>query len=199
MGLSEGDLAYIDQLDYSQMRLLLLELCKDKEVGEKIVTRVKEILSDVIASVDEGIVLKSEKAVVPLAEIADKLDEVMDTWEQYLNSITGEFVSISDGSWAETDEELAEEIEFSDDYIRLPNQHEINEYKIMEDFAVSCPDSQESEQLLRALAGKKPFRRFKDTLSALGLAEEYYKFRDLAFLDIAREWCEDHGIPYEEK
>jgi len=94
MGLSESDLAYIDQLDYSQMRLLLLELCKDKEVGERTVTRVKEILSDVIASDDEGIVLKSEKAVVTLAEIADKLDEATETLVQYLNTVTGEFVYI---------------------------------------------------------------------------------------------------------
>ena len=138
----------------------------------------------------------SDKVTVFLEDIADKLDETMDCWEQYLNTATGEVVSLSDGSYIETDEELADEIECSDDYVRLPNQHDIHEYNIMEDFAESCSDAEKRAILFRALNGRKPFRHFKDTLNYSGLDEAYYAFRFLAYIKIAREWCEENEIPY---
>jgi len=136
------------------------------------------------------------KAKIFLEDIADKLEETMECWAQYLNTVTGEFVSLSDGSYVETDEELAEEIDCSDDYVRLPNQHEIHEYKIMEAFADATPDAGKREKLFRALNGRKPFRNFKDTLNYTGLDEAYYAFRFLSFIKIAKEWCEENDIPY---
>ena len=136
------------------------------------------------------------KAKIFLEDIADKLEETMECWEQYLNTVTGEFVALSDGSYVETDEELAEEIDCSDDYVRLPNQHEIREYKIMESFADATPDAGKREKLFRALNGRKPFRNFKDTLNYTGLDEAYYAFRFLSFIKIAKEWCEENDIPY---
>ena len=120
----------------------------------------------------------------------------MERWEQYLNTATGEFVSLSDGSYIETDEELAEEIDSSDNYVRLPNQRDIHEYSIMENFAESCPDAGKRAKLLRALTGRKPYRHFKDELNYIGLDEVYYAFRFLAFVNIAKEWCEENEIPY---
>ena len=136
------------------------------------------------------------KAVIILEDIADKFEETMDCWEQYLNTATGEFVSLSDGSYVETDEELAEEIDCSDDYIKLPNQHEIREYDIMEAFAEATPDANKREKLFRTLNGKKPFRNFKDTINYIGLDEAYYAFRFLSFIRIAKEWCDENDIPY---
>lgn len=138
----------------------------------------------------------SGKAIVFLEDVADKLEETMDHWEQYLNTATGEFVDLSDGDYIEKDEELAEEIDSSCDYIRLPNQYDIHEYNIMKDFAEAAPDIQKREKLLRALAGRKPFRNFKDTLDYIGITDVYYAFRSLTFLKIAKEWCEDNDIPY---
>ena len=137
-----------------------------------------------------------EKVTVFLEDVADKLEETMECWEQYLNTATGEFVAISDGSFVEVDEELCEEIESSDAYIRLPNQHDIREYDIMEAFAGDTPDAGKRERLFRALGGRKPFRHFKDTLNYTGLDEVYYAYRFLAFIRIAREWCEDNDIPF---
>lgn len=50
----------------------------------------------------------SGKPIVFLEDIADKLEETMEHWEQYLNTATGEFVAISDGAYTEVDEELME-------------------------------------------------------------------------------------------
>lgn len=134
-----------------------------------------------------------------LEDIAGKLDETMDHWEQYLNVTTGEFESLPDGMYLDADEELVERIETSTDYVRLPNQYDIHEYRIMERFAGAVSDKQKQAELFRALCGKRPFRRFKDELNYFGLTSAYYDFRFLAFMEIARAWCEDNGIPYRTK
>ncbi len=138
----------------------------------------------------------SGKPIVFLEDIADKLEETMEYWEQYLNTATGEFVAISDGTYTEVDEELLEKIDNSCDYIRLPNQYDIHEYNIMEDFAEEISDVRKREKLFRALNSRKPFRHFKDTLNYTGLDDAYYSFRSLAFLRLAKEWCEENDIPY---
>ncbi len=138
----------------------------------------------------------AKKTAVFLECIAEKLGEISDHWEQHLNTATGEFVALSDGLYIETDEELADIIYSSCDYVRLPNQYDIHEYKIMENFAEATPDVYKRKQLFHALNGKKPFRHFKDTLNFTGLVEAYYAFRFLTFLEIAREWCEQNDIPY---
>ena len=137
-----------------------------------------------------------EKSALLLEEIADKLEETMEHWEQYFNKKTREFVALSDGAYIETDEELAEEIENSCDYVRLPNQYDIHEYNIMNRFAEATSDARKREQLFRALNGRKPFRHFKDALDFTGLNDGYYSFRFLAFCGIAKEWCEENHIPY---
>ena len=129
-------------------------------------------------------------------DVADKLEEVMDTWEQYPNVMTGEFESLSDGSYVETDRELAEKIENSSDYVRLPNQYEIHEYRIMKDFADTITNQRQQSRLYYALNGRKPYRRFKDAIIDLNLEQAYYDFRADEFLKIAREWCKENQIPY---
>lgn len=109
---------------------------------------------------------------------------------------TGEFEDLPDGTYIEPDEELMERIECNGDYLRLPNQHDIHEYSIMERFAEATPDRRKQAKLFQVLNGKRPFRRFKDEINYHGLAEAYYAFRFLAFVEIAREWCEDYDIPY---
>lgn len=142
---------------------------------------------------------KDENTTVYLEDIAEKLEETIDCWEQYLNIRTGEFEALSDGTYIETDDELAERIEESEDYIRLPNQREIREYDIMEDFAASIENAEISSRLFSALSGRKPFRHFKDEINYLGIAKEYYQFKSALLLRIARDWCEENNIKYKRK
>ena len=139
---------------------------------------------------------EKEQIKISLEVIADKLEETTDCWEQYFNIKTGEFEALSDGTYIETDLELAENIESSDDYIRLPNQYDINEYNIMEQFAESLDNITQINILYNILKGKKPYRKFKDQINYLGLAEQYYSFRHSKYIEIAKEWCENNNILY---
>ena len=141
-----------------------------------------------------------EKVTVSIEYIADAMEAIMDGWEQYLNMETGEIVSLSDGTWIERDDEaevLAEEIDTTDKYVRLPNQYDIHEYEIMEEFAYATPNPRYQEKLLRVLRGRKPYRNFKDEINRLGVSESYYAWRLISLCKKAKNWCEENEVPYE--
>ena len=139
-----------------------------------------------------------EKKQIPLSVIVQAIEETTDFWQQYYNVLTGEVKSLPDWSNAYVDREdfreTADEIDESDCYVRLPSQRELHEYDIMERFA----EEKNSGELFRALRGRKPFRNFKDRAIENGLEEEYYAFRTAAYWDIAREWCEENEIPFQD-
>jgi len=170
--------------------------CNPPEEWPDVAATIRRYVEEDIAPGFYGIDSASGKMIVALESIADKFEEAADGVDQYLNTATGEFEYLFDGTYIEEDEELAEKIDDSDDYVRLPGQFELNEYKIMKGFAEACQDAEKQTKLIRALGGKKPFRNFKDNLYDTGLEKEYYSFRFLEFISIAREWCEDNEIPY---
>jgi hypothetical protein len=78
---------------------------------------------------------------VYLEDIAEAFESCMDEWSQFLNTKTGEIVSVPDDpgfTGLDEDEELWEEIEEADYFIRLPSQYELHEKRIMEDFTDTC-------------------------------------------------------------
>lgn len=133
---------------------------------------------------------------VQIKDIVNCLEMANDDWERYLNTETGEILSLSNGFSAEVDEEFAGEVENSNHYVRLLNQHDIHEWNIMESFSLEIPLKSIREQLLDSLHGQKAFRRFKDTLNKLGIAEDYYNYRTHAFYKIAENWCKENKILY---
>ena len=96
----------------------------------------------------------------------------------------------------EDNSELIEEIEdsFIEEYIPLPGQYEINEYRIMEEFIYDLPEGRNQDTLERAIQGGGAFRRFKDRLYDLNLEQKWYDYRDRAYECIAKEWCEKYNI-----
>ena len=68
-------------------------------------------------------------------------------------------------------------------------------FSIMERFALSRPDGQ-SQRLRDALSMKHPFRRFKDAVNRLGIAEEWYAWRGEALLRYAEESLEYYGVDF---
>ena len=136
---------------------------------------------------------------VYLEDIADAFEACMDEWSQFLNTKTGEIVSVPDDpglTGEEEDEELWEEIEEADYYIRLPDQYELHEKRIMEEFAQTCVRGNVANRLWRALHGRHPYRYFKDAINETGVAQKYYDFRSLTFLRMAEEWCREHKVRY---
>jgi len=66
----------------------------------------------------------------------------------------------------------------------------------MEDFIDTVSNQQKNELLSVSIEGRGAFRRFKDTLYRVDLVDEWYSFKHEAFIEVAREWCERHGIRY---
>lgn len=156
--------------------------------------------------------------VVFLEDIADKMEEASDEWRQFLNIKTGEFLSVqfehlSLAEDLDSDDELAKYSDWErdaireavdmlsneDDYVELPSQYEIHKYRIMEEFAEEISDPRKQEMLLVSLRGKGAFRRFKDALIRVELEKEWYAYRFIAFMKIAKEWGEDNNIVYKTK
>ena len=71
----------------------------------------------------------------------------------------------------EEDQELWEEIDETDDYVRLPNQYELHEKSIMEKFAYESGNKRVSEVLFDALRRRHPYRCFKDKINDLSVEE----------------------------
>lgn len=85
-------------------------------------------------------------------------------------------------------------IEDDTNFIALPSQYDIDEYSMMENFTFSLNDERHKEILSIALQGKGAFRRFKDTVIYLGIADNWYQYRDKQYKEFVLEWCEMEGI-----
>jgi hypothetical protein len=85
----------------------------------------------------------------------------------------------------------------SPDYLPVPDSFEISEYSMMESFAYSLSDESASQQLAQAIRGTGAFRRFKDTIHRLDLAEQWYAHRQRSYEKVAISWCEEHDLEYE--
>jgi aminoglycoside 6'-N-acetyltransferase I len=68
----------------------------------------------------------------------------------------------------------------------------------MVDFVETVSEPRASELLAVALRGRGAFRRFKDTLHRVGHVEDWYAFKHNAFVKLARDWCEENGLPYDD-
>ncbi len=150
------------------------------------------------------------KPCVALEEIVEGMQWQSDDMTSYLNTKTGQVVSVSDddlasaevgdpskqlSDWEAEAIGIARAVLQGSDYVALPDQFEIDEYRIMERFASDAEEAVR-ERLLRAIRGSGAFRYFKDTVHELGLAQEWYSFRGQAYEQIAADWCRDNGIDY---
>lgn len=134
---------------------------------------------------------------VQLQDVIEAIDFSGMETEYYYSTRTEEILMIFDGMVnGDENPELIEEIQegFIEDFIPLPGQYDINEYRMMEEFICELPDERKQNILARAIKGKGAFRRFKDRLYDLGLEKKWFAYRDAEVERIAREWCADHGI-----
>ena len=150
---------------------------------------------------------------VKLSDLIEGMDFQSDECFSYLNTATGEVVSVTTEELRAVEEDapledfpawqheairIAGEILETDHYLLLPDRFEINEYRMMERFCLSVDDEDIRDDLCNATRGRGAFRYFKDRMHAYSIAEEWYQYRDAALREIAIAWCEEHGIPYTE-
>ena len=81
-------------------------------------------------------------------------------------------------------------------FLPLPNKKQIHTYAIMEEYVASTPrlKGKAREKLRIALDGAGPFKRFKDEAKRQGLEEDWLRYRDSRFEQIARDWCGEHHV-----
>ena len=117
--------------------------------------------------------------------------------EYYYDTHNEKVLMLFDGMVdGEDNPELFEDIKegFVEDYIPLPGQYDINEYRIMEEFIYELPAGKNQDVLARTIQGRGAFRRFKDKLYDLNLEKQWYQYREEAYEKIARQWSERHKI-----
>ena len=150
-----------------------------------------------------------------------KLEDVLEAIElrtresnYYYHKNTGEIYYITDSElreargevdideypeWQQDSIRTAVEILSTNDYIKLPEDDEIDDYQIMKDFCHSIEDRKLREEMLKVIDGKGAFRRFKDKIYEYDLADGWYEYQEKRFREIAVDWCERYDIEYEEK
>ena len=147
---------------------------------------------------------------VALDQIVEGMQWQSDYTAAYLNTKTGQVIPVSDdelaaaevaddsrelSDWEAEAVGIARAVLQGEDYIALPDRFEIDEYRMMERFA-SGFDEAARGRLLGAIRGSGAFRYFKDTVHELGLAQEWYSYRERAYEQIAVDWCRDNEIAY---
>jgi Uncharacterised protein family (UPF0158) len=145
-----------------------------------------------------------------LDDLIDALEEQSDSLFSFLDRHTGEVFLISEESlalteadpetiamlpdWQKEEAVRAVLIETTDRYLALPDQFEVNEWNIMNEFSHEVKRDDIRTSLLQAVQGNHPFRRFKDQIANHNLWEDWNRFRRHAFGEIIRDWSEENGI-----
>src|SRR4029450_5021210 len=126
---------------------------------------------------------------VKLKDIIEGLEFLTDEGSSYLNTTTGEVVSVTTEELRAAEEEapledfpdwqhdairIAGEIIETDHFLPLPDKFEINEYRIMERFCLSVDDADMRDDLCNAIRGRGAFRYFKDKIHEYGITEAWY-------------------------
>ncbi|MFZ1134534.1 MAG: UPF0158 family protein [Candidatus Korobacteraceae bacterium] len=149
-------------------------------------------------------------AVVSLRDVVEALDLQSDELQSYLDPDTGEIITFSDeeagiaerGEWTNAPQWMQEHLPkvkraLEDDrMLELPDQVHIDEWRMMQEFALEDEQCRCRAELDSAVHGAGAFRRFKDAIRRLGLEDSWNHYREAAFEQVAREWLEENGIAY---
>jgi hypothetical protein len=148
--------------------------------------------------------------VVSLRDVVEALDLQSDELSSYLDPDTGEIITFNQeeasvairGEWAKAPEWMKEMLPkikraLEDDRIlELPDRVHIDEWRMMQDFALEDKQCKCRQELEAAVHGTGAFRRFKDAIGRLGLEEAWFSYREAEYQRVAREWLEENGITY---
>lgn len=148
--------------------------------------------------------------VVSLRDIVDAIEFQTNESEAYLNPETGEIIHVSEDERALVEEggsdddlpqwqleampKIREALE-SDRFLALPDRFEVHDWAIMERFSLE-QNERARKVLLGAIHGSGAFRHFRSAVERLGLLDAWYRYREQAIQQIARDWLEEHQIAY---
>lgn len=137
---------------------------------------------------------------VKLGVILDAIEMADDNYTYFLDLETGDSVFLADELITGLDNEgLEDEIEENlERYLRLPTKFEIHEYHIMEEFIWTLK-GERADKLDCAIRGRGAFRRFKDLVDRMEISQQWYDFQAEYYRKLAIDWCQEHGLEYEEE
>ncbi len=134
--------------------------------------------------------------MIKLSEIKDALDSVDISSTCYFNKETNEIL----WQWDYNKEysTYKEEDEANDNIINMFDYFYKNDYYIMQDFIDTIEDVNLREKLYEATRGRGAFSRFRYIIESNDLLDDWYKYKDEKYKAIAKEWCIDNNIEFEE-
>ena len=134
--------------------------------------------------------------MVKLSEIKDALDSVDISSTCYFNKETNEIL----WQWDYNKEysTYKEEDEANDNIINMFDYFYKNDYDIMQDFIDTIEDINLREKLYYATRGRGAFSRFRYIIESNDLLDDWYKYKDEKYKAIAKNWCIDNNIEFEE-
>lgn len=132
---------------------------------------------------------------VKLSKVIDALDFTNDETEYYYNPDTEEIFMSNIGNFEDLNEDELDEL--FEKSIMLSTRYDINEYEMMENFAETISDTKLQNQLYISLNDSGAFKRFKDTCINFDIINDWYKFRDERYKEIAMNWCKQNNIEFE--
>lgn len=113
--------------------------------------------------------------------------------EYYYDMQTGDLEMLIDGELlGSRDIDITDE----DRYIKLPDRYEIDEEKMVTEFASHANDPVMRARLLQAIAEDDSLDRFRETVQDLGVSAQWERYRDEIFRQIAADWCDYNDIEY---
>lgn len=134
--------------------------------------------------------------MLKLSEVVDALSSVDINSTAYFNKKTNEIL----WKWDFNQEysTYKEDDEFNDDIICMFDFTDKNDYDIMQSFINIVENEELRNRLYYCTKGKGAFRRFRKILEECDLIEEWYKYQDIEYKKMAKEWCIDNDIKFEE-
>ena len=150
--------------------------------------------------------------VISLREVIETLEMQCENCLSYLDPDTGEIVTATEevGRLVEEPEESQNNLpEWQREMVRkvramltssrclqLPDRFRIHEWSIMNEFAEAQHSKRVRQELLEATHGAGAFRMFRSTIRRLSIEKRWYRFREEALAEIARDWLGAHELPY---
>jgi hypothetical protein len=148
-------------------------------------------------------------APISLAEMVDQFETLFDQGAVFVDISSGTIVALSASDMdaiaagdaaaigiAEEDLETMRLAYESPSLVEVMSRHDFDEFAAMESFADSMPSASIRNRLLNALRGRKPFRRFKETVYEAGIRDKWFAWRHAAVAEAVTVALEDCQIPY---
>jgi hypothetical protein len=155
------------------------------------------------------------RSSVKIADLTNSLEMVSPESTAWLDRATGRVWIIENRVMAIAEGDSIDEGELSDWHedelaaarallsetdrgIELPTAFDFHEYRHMERFIRTLPESSAADQLWRAIKGRGAFRHFKDTAHRLGVLDAWYAYRETAIRQLMLDWARIHNVPVDE-